>query len=308
MLFVAAEAILYLNRAEFIDDFWNKFIINEHVLIELPKDYDYLIVGDSIQKTGIKVTDVSGDILNLGLPGGKPMSLYLLLKRYLENHKPPKAIFLYVDPEPALDSTYVILRYFVNIPELVFIWKDLTAEERRVFFMRYWPSLDLRKVGLTKRDVYRGSNALFVDTLKKNNGYMPSPRSGNSLSEDFFIKNKQRLQYKVSISKIDVKYLNKLMALANSRRIKVVLLGFVVPKELYVALENTGFNKDYDTFYGKMRRDYPSAYSIKKPMMYIDNKYFGDYSHVNKKGSDIYTRYFKNQIFEPTASRIEGKQ
>ncbi len=307
LLFIAAETLLYINRADFVDDFWNKFIINEHVLTEIPKDYDYLIIGDSIQKTGIEANKISGGLLNLGLPGGKPMSLYLLLERYLKKHNPPKAIFLYVDPEPALDSTYVILRYFVQIPEFISIWKDLTWEERRVFIMRYWASLDLRKVGLSKRDVYKGTNRSFVERLKSNQGYMPSPRSEISLSKDFFLTNKQRSQYKISINENDMKYLDKFMALARSKNIKVVFLGFFMPKELYGILENTGFNSNYRAFYNGLKKRYPHAYFVKKPMLYIDNKYFGDHSHVNNKGADIYTRYFKSRVMEPVISKMEQK-
>jgi hypothetical protein len=297
LLFITAECLVYLNRASFIKEFWNKFIINEHVLLDTHKDYEYLLIGDSIQKTGIKAVAVSDKLLSLGLPGGKPMSLYLLLDRYLKTHKPPKAIFLYVDPEPPHDSLFVILRFFVKIPEFISIWPDLTWKERQIFIMRYWASLDLRKVGLTKRDDYPYSNRKFIDELKKNQGYMPSPRSNISIGDRYFADNKGRYQEEVSFSENDLKYLDKFMNLASSKGIRVIFLGFLVPRELYDILEEKGFNSNYISFFNNLRKRYPQAYFDSNPILYLDNKFFGDPSHVNDLGSEFYTEYFKNQLF-----------
>jgi len=216
LLVVMTEWFVYTSRPDIIQDYWNKFLINEHALVNTPGNCDYLIIGDSIQKTGINPALVRDDILNLGLPGGKPLGLYLLLNRYLRDHNPPKAIFLYVDPEDPRDSLYVILRFFVTIPEALSVWKDLTWRERQVFLMRYWATLDLRKVGLTVRDKYTGGNRVFIETLIKNRGYMSSPRSDQSLSDDYFLTNRERHQSAVTISNRDMAYLDKIMKVAAS--------------------------------------------------------------------------------------------
>ena len=296
-LFLLTECFVYLNRSELTKDYWNKFLINEHVLLEAPGDYDYLIMGDSIQKTGIQPLLVDEKCLSLGLPGGKPMSLYLMLERYLKGHKAPKAIFLYVDPEDQHDSPYVILRYFVNIPEFVSVWKDLTPKERQVFITRYLATLDLRKVKLTRRDDYIGSNENFIKDMKANHGYMPLPHSGVAISEDYFRKDRTRYQAGVSISRTDLKYLDKFMKLASSKNIKVVFLGFLVPEGLYDILEATGFNKNYRAFYASLGFLYTEAYSVKDPIYSMDNKYFGDMSHLNNEGSELFSGYFKDEIF-----------
>lgn len=298
VLFLLTEGLIYSNRAELVKNYWNKFLINEHILLESPGDYDYLIMGDSIQKTGILPLELGEKVLNLGLPGGKPMSLYLMLKRYLKNHRPPKAIFLYVDPEEPRDSLYVILRYFVSVPEFISTWKDLTPHEREVFLMRYLPTLDLRKVGLTEGDEYIGSNSAFTNQMKRDRGYMPAARSGLSLSEDYFRKDRTRYQSRVSMTKKDMEYLDKFMKLASSENIKVVFLGFLVPKELYNILEITSFNKKYRNFYANLGSMYPHAYLVKDPIYYMDNKYFGDMSHLNQAGSEIYSKYFNDEILK----------
>jgi hypothetical protein len=297
-LVVVTEAAIYVNRPNIITDFWNKFLINEHRLIDHNGEFKYLMVGDSIQKTGIKVKEVDDAILNLGLPGGKPMSLYLLLKRYLKTNEAPEAIFLYVDPEEAHDSLLVILRYFVSIPEFLTVFKDLTWNERSVFLMRYWASLDLRKVGLTVRDRYPYNNGHFVETMKKNHGYMPSPRDDRSLPDDFFVTTAARAQRSISVSSVDMKYLDKIMRLAESSGIQVFFIGFLAPEELLSILEATGFNAEYMAFFEDLKKRYPNAMFAEDPISFMENRYFGDMSHVNSAGSEKYTQYFENEIFK----------
>ncbi len=295
-LFLLTECFIYTNRAELIEDYWNKFLINEHVLLEQSTDFDYLIMGDSIQKTGIKSTRINEKILNLGLPGGKPMSLYLLLKRYLKKHKPPKAIFLYIGPENPHDSAFVILRYFVDIPEFISIWPDLTWKERQVFITRYLASLDMRKVGLTARDKYPYSNKIFVENMIKNRGFMPAPKADKIIKNGYFVYHKKRIQNKIMITERDMKYLDKLVELASSKNIKIVFLGFLLPKELYGIFEKTGFNKSYLKFFDSLKRRYPEASFVTPPILYLENRYFCDPFHTNREGSDIYTEYFKGEV------------
>lgn len=302
-LFILTESFIYYHRPDLITDYWNKFLINERNLIDQPKDYDYLIMGDSIQKTGIDPTTVNDKILNLGLPGAKPMGQYLILERYLEKHKPPRAIFLFIDPEFERDSLFVILRYFVNIPEFFSIWRDLTWRERQIFIMRYWASLDMRKTGLTKRDTYPYPNAVFVGEMKKNQGYMPSPGTDKSIENDYFAANKElRRQDKISIATRDMRYLDKLIDLARSRNIKVIFFGYFIPKELYDIFEKNGFIKDNTRFINELKLRYPEAVFTKDFILHLDNSYFGDASHLNKNGMKIYTDYFMNQVFAPNAN------
>lgn len=296
-LILATEWFLYANRAELAHDYWNKFLINEHALIDMRSDYEYIIIGNSLQKTGIEPVEVNDGLLNMGLPGGKPLEQYVLFKRYLEKHAPPKTLFLYLDPENMRDSLLVILRYFINFPEFLEIFGDLTWRERGCFVMRYWVSLDERKVGLIRRDVYAGSNSDFVKVLLTNRGFMPAPRSDRRLEDDHFAKTSERYQKDISFSTRDLKYLDKIMALAAEKNVKVVFLGFLVPKELDAILLRTGFSRSYLSFWGSLREKYRGAGFVADPILYLDNGYFGDRSHLNKDGAGVYTGYFL-KIFE----------
>jgi len=303
LLFIITESALYSMRADLIDDYWNKFIINEHMLIEQPKDYDYLIIGDSLQKTGITPATISDKILNLGLPGSKPLGQFLLLKRYLGYHKAPKVVFLYIDPEYSYESMLVILRYFVSMPEFISIFKDLTWAERQAFLTRYFVSLDTRNINreakLAHRDRYMHPNSAFIESMKGNQGYMSSPRADNAIGDDYFSSHKERYQDKVSFTKRDEKYLDKLIALADSHNIKVVFLNHILPDGLYDTFEKTGFNSNYLSFIDRLRSRYPGVYFVKDPLLTFENRYFGDMSHLNGEGARLYTEYFRDRIFLP---------
>ncbi|MBD3295865.1 MAG: hypothetical protein GF392_00670, partial [Candidatus Omnitrophica bacterium] len=305
LIFIGIEAYLYTIRPRLIGDFWNKFLINEHRLIELDRDFDFLIMGDSVQKTGIRPAKVAPNILNLGLPGAKPLGQYLLLQRYLREHAPPEAIFLYLDPEDPRDALYVILRFFVSPEEFIEIYGDLSPEERRTFLLRYFVSLDLRKTEAVRRDKYKGSNKEFVDTMIKNRGFMPSPRENLILPENYFETHRERVAENIHITDRDMKYLDKFMALANDNDIRVMSIRFPEPAGLFTELERTGFNRRYLAFLEILRERYPEAFFSKKPILVIDDQLFGDMSHVNRKGSLVYTRDFELRTFDPFLGSAE---
>lgn len=305
LIFIGIEAYLYTIRPRLIRDFWNKFLINEHRLTELDRDFDFLIMGDSVQKTGIQPLKVAPDILNLGLPGAKPLGQYLLLKRYLRNHAPPEAIFLYLDPENPRDALYVILRFFVSPGEFMEVHDDLSPEEKRVFLMRYFASLDLRRTEAAGRDRYEGTNEQFVKTMIDNRGFMPSPRGDLILPENYFVNHRARVADNIHITDRDMKYLDKFMALAKDNDIQVMFIRFPEPAGLFLELERTGFNRRYLAFLEILRKRYPEAFFSKKPILVMDNHLFGDMSHVNRKGSLVYTRDFKLRTYEPFLRRAE---
>ena len=75
--------------------------------------------------------------------------------------------------------------------------------------------------------------------------------------------------------------------------------------DLHDIFEKTGFNDDYLAFVKVLKWKYPNCYFVKDPILYLENKYFGDSTHVNKNGSYVYTEYFKGQVFIPYSSMFE---
>ncbi len=299
ILFMATEMFLNLIRPSLVSRFWNKFIVNEHTLVDMPRDFDYLLMGDSIQKTGIEVTLVGDDILNLGLPGSKPASLYILFKRYIEKHNPPKAVFLFLDPQEPHESMKLTLKYFVKWPEFISLWKYLTWDERAHFMLRYWVSLDERLVTDPLGQFYLKPNRVFQEELRQNHGYMPLPNQDLTIKDDYFVTSGMRPEKSVSTTKRDFIYIDKFITLARAHHVKIILLGNILPKELYDIAEKTGYNLQWLAFLDILKGRYPDVERVKEPILFLEKKYFADMSHVNKNGRVIYTAYFKNQVYIP---------
>lgn len=300
-MIIFSEIIFYSARPNILKDFWNKFLINESKLIDHKKDFDFLVMGNSIQKTGILPKEVGESVLNLGLPGGRPIGHYFLLKRYLKQHKPPKTVFLSVFFERYDDSFHLVLKYFLNSPEVISIWSELTDQERETYLLKFFPTLDHRKVHLDVRDTYHGSNKSFVDQMIAHRGYMPSPQSSQRLEEGEFEKHPERVQSKIALDARDRRYLEKFIDLAEKNGIRIVMLGMVLPKELYTLLQDTGFIAERMAFLEDLKTRHPKLELDPRQEVFLENKYFGDRMHLNEEGSHIYTEYFKTALFEKYA-------
>ncbi len=311
LLIVLTEFFVYSNRESLVHDYWNKFVINEKVLAEAPGDYDYLILGNSIQKTGIRPADVSDRLLSIGLAGAKPLAQVALLKRYLRKHKPPKVIFLYVDPENQYDTMQVIARYFFDFTEFGTYASDLSRDERDAYVWKMFSTLDHRKVGLGQdRVAYGGPNAEFVRALLANRGFMQSPFHDRILADDFYATHKthRRIQPSITIEPRDRKYFDELMTVADQSGIRVVFLGMVVPEELGAIFETNGFFKEYREYLAALRARYPRVTLPGGETFGIANKYFGDFQHMNDQGVEFYTRYFKEEVFAPTVASAAAER
>ena len=312
IMIAVTELFLQAARPENVRVFWNKFLVNEKYLLNGHESYDYLILGDSIQKTGIDPRLVGDDLLNLGLPGAKPMGLYLELKRYLKQHNPPKAIFLFVDPDDVRDAMDLILKYFVTVPEFAGLWPDLSRQEKFSFFMRYWVSLDERFLSAgERRDLYTEPNSVFVKTMIANRGFMPNSRYDTVLSPADF-KDYGPVLSGISFGQRDMRYFDRIMRLAKKEGIKIELLGIVTPESLYDMLEKSGYNNEYLALLEIFRRVYPELVIPDRPIMYLEDKYFGDSSHMNKYGVEVYSAYFKDYVYGPVTRQDklfgEGRQ
>ena len=81
--------------------------------------------------------------------------------------------------------------------------------------------------------------------------------------------------------------------------VKIILLGNILPKELHDIAEKTGYNLQWVAFLDVLVKRYPDIELVQEPILFLENKYFADMSHVNREGRAIYTTYFKNRVFIP---------
>lgn len=306
LLIVAmSEAGAYRDRAEWIRDYWNRFTLSEPRLIESPGEFRYLLLGNSIQKTGIRPAELDPEFLSLGLPGAKPLSHYFLLKRYLAGHAAPERIFLYLDPFDERLNFQLVLRYFFNDAEFGEARPDLNREERDAYFSRVIAMIDRRQEWRLKfRPKAEGSYDDFVRSLIANRGYMPAATSSQKLDATNFDPSDPGFDQSIrfSFKPRDWKYLDKLLALCRENDIRVRIGELVFPAELQARAAENGFLRDYDGFWDELKRKYPWVEFAPSALVAAPKERFGDIEHLNAEGSRWYTRYFFQEVLEPLRS------
>lgn len=302
LLIGISEAGAYRTRAEWIRDYWNRFVLSEPWLLEIPGDFKYLLLGNSIQKTGLLPTEIHESFLSLGLPGAKPISHYFLLQRYLDRHAPPQVLFLYLDPFEEQLNFNLVLRYFFNSQEYREALPDLNREEREAYLSQFIAAIDRRQEWQLKfRPKAGGSFEDFTRKLTANRGYMPAVGDADRMTAEDFDKTDAsvRAHIRFSFKDRDWKYLDKILSLCREKDIRVRIGEVAFPLTAREWAIQSGFMKEYQAFLAEIRGKYPWVEVTQTPLMAVPEEQFGDVEHLNREGAERYTRFFKEEIFEP---------
>lgn len=92
-LFIAKSPLSYLSP-DSVSAYWNK----EFTQTKQDKNYDVVILGDSMAATSFMPELLSDSTINLALSGSSPVEGYYTLKDYLENNDAPSDVFIsYMD-------------------------------------------------------------------------------------------------------------------------------------------------------------------------------------------------------------------
>ncbi|MCG3176812.1 MAG: hypothetical protein MOGMAGMI_01776 [Candidatus Omnitrophica bacterium] len=291
---LGVEAWVYAHRADMISDYWNKFLINERWAVELPWT-PRVVMGNSMQKTGLDPRRISDDLTLLGVPGAKPTGIEMLLERYLDTHRRgPETLYLYIDPEDTLEQTSVILRYFASVSDALRIWGELTPYERWAFIGRYFATLDLRIMSRDagSRPKFIGHNDYFIAFMKDGRGYMPAPHAGRSIDPDYFVRDPWRVTVGYSFPEREWKALGRVLGRCRERGIRVVLLSTIVPRTVAKAWRENGFVQKYDDLRTRIRQVYPEVAWEGPAVVAYPDGLFGDYGHLNTRGVRFYSSRF----------------
>lgn len=292
LLVLCTEIWVYAHRADLMDDYWNKFLINEKWAIAQPPT-PYVVMGNSMQKTGLDPRLISDELTLLGVPGAKPLGLEMLLRRYLEHHPAPATIYLYIDPEDTLEQTSVILRYFATVQDALRVWGELSPSERRAFIGRYFATMDMRILSRDRsRPRFIGHNDYFIGFMLDGRGYMPAPDAERTLRPDYFRRHPWRVQVGYSFPDRERRALDRVLKLARERGIRVVLLSSIIPRTVAEAWKNNGFIDRYKRLREDLSVQYPDLRWEGPAVVAYPDGLFGDYGHLNRSGVRFYSSRF----------------
>lgn len=258
-----------------------------------------IILGDSRTKMGILANNLGDNTHNLALSGASAIEMYYTLNKYLAHHPQPKAVVVSLAPEHFTSiGTYpsgsAYLQYFTK-DELDEINELLLAHDNKdfrtttaCFYYRtpnvyMWPVL---------KSIFRPRTKAFDEVYgetMKSHGFMPGKKEeaktqviAPEVKEDGF-----HLDPVVDI------YMNKLLALGVERNIPMYVVQMPMGKEGHKILSDNGYLQAYAEYMEHLGQAYEIKVQTDIPV--FENEYFGDNSHLNRKGAELFTRRLKQE-------------
>jgi len=288
-LFVVQKYQLYYESREYPMWVHVKRLINT----ESETKQKLILIGDSRAKAGYEPALSEDNTLNLTVGGSTPIEGYFILQTFLRNNPVPSALVLSYSPLHLTHGMYFwerTVKYdFLTDNELAKITDDLVeyndpgvGEVNQIWKYKYLTSMYISSVvqGIKKKRWIINKKVKHDLVSSKGHAYFGTREGTTSLNGEVkFANNFKR-------SELIHYYFVKLIELAKSKSIKVYWYTMpfnqasceVVSSDLV-----NNFNKYIDFVEKKTK------FSVIKKIHCMDNRYFGDGSHVYK-GSELTTK------------------
>lgn len=273
-----------------------------------------LILGDSRAMADLipeMMTDhtLAGScVTNLAVGGATSIEMYYTLKNYINNNGAPKNAVIMFAPfhYSIIDNFWTRTAYFnyLSISDMSELYDYAKATKSETLLKDGYLN-DLVSLRMRFPDKYLPAlvNAKFVtrynlnkDALSRissDRGYGPF---GTADGCDYLnYECKYESMHKTGDAVLLDVYLNRLLKLCSESGINTVL---VVPP-----MNEASFNELHDSYVEEFT-SYLDELNIKYPAILVDgdipcydNSYFGDSSHLNRKGAEKFTKEFVNKYF-----------
>jgi hypothetical protein len=265
-----------------------------------------LILGDSRVQAAIIPKRMGASVRSLAFGSATPADTWLLFERYLENHRPPRALLVAFAPFHLLEPTSHDLFWVRTVRYKLWPIRDDLALIARA-----------RELGVPLVDADVGHGVLLEWLLHRFNYpgyYVPALRNARLWGRR--AKNRQtaaeieasrgHLYYGASefshglnrdvyrdgfaASPLYDAYLRDLLTRASAVGSRVLLTTMPMNASSFEALE-PGFVADYEAYLEVLAADFPEA-SIQTRIRSLPDDHFGDEHHLNSRGAERVTDEF----------------
>lgn len=259
-------------------------------------DYEVLWIGDSRVLGAIDPTFLTQHtqktMVNLAGGGMQFPAMYYLLKRYLQHHRAPEIIFLSQAPY-AWNSHPEFLEHQLKFVATFSEYCELC----RTLPSRYWGlllqyPLFCLKSAYAFNPEFRGSffkrgahNRQVEHLMQQQLGFRAW--SNRQLQE----KDSLELHWKFEPDSANLLYLEKILQLSQSSKIRVVFMTMPFPQSRYEGLEveNAHFLVQYENTLKALQEKY--SFELSNTRDILPDIYFADFSHVNEQGARFYGEF-----------------
>nr|WP_298793909.1 hypothetical protein [uncultured Allomuricauda sp.] len=291
-------------------------------VMEAENEFSNLIIGDSRAIAGVNPNELGPNYYNLALGGGTPMEGYYSLKRMLEAGKKVDTIIVSYAPIHFEQSEMFWDRQvkynFYDLEEIDEIFnqmntnneifwaydgeKNFEESEKSNLFRRayktYFKFPTELRTELSKSFLLRGyTNYGVYKEIKNRRGCFDFGRA--QFSNDLNVEAK-RIEF--SPKTVLITSLEKMFQLAKNNQIMVMYASLPMNRTSFDALSDE-YRKGVEQMDARLKRKHPEVEFINPALVYYDDVYFGDASHLNKKGRERFTfelkQFVTKSLFEP---------
>lgn len=257
-----------------------------------------VFLGESRLNAGLDITKIPASY-SFASGGSSPAEMYYILQKYIQKFPKPDTVFLSVSPR-FFCETFAFWHYGVrngvvsdsDFREIISLKekKDRVLGDfpRLKFFLYKADYLSYYQSDVLYNYVFAGykKNKMLIDTMMKMQGGRPHPGLKDSCSE---------LNYETKYthfvpSPLLKHYFEKILLLCKKNKIRLIFFSMPMNESSFRKLKPS-FISDYGQFVKRYEKLFPE-FDISDSLYSYPDRYFGDASHLNRKGKIIFTKDF----------------
>ncbi|WP_420321449.1 hypothetical protein [Flagellimonas sp.] len=284
-------------------------------VMESKNNFSNFIIGDSRVIAGIDPDDLGSNYYNLALGGGTPMEGYYSLKRMLNANKKIDTIIVSYGPLHFEQSEMFWDRQvkynFYSLDEIDDIFNSLNTENEtfweyegasnfkesekgsliRKAYKTYFKFPTELRTELSKSFLLRGyTNYTVYNEIKNRRGCFDFGRAAHSNALNVEAQRTAFRPKKVLISSLE-----RLFKLAQKNKVAVMYVSLPMNRTSYNALD-AEYRNGVEQMDDYLKQNHPYVKFINPVLMSYEDSYFGDASHLNKKGREKFTFELKKWV------------
>ncbi len=305
VLFVAPLYLLWFLYIESMPLYYNRptntrwYFIKESLKGTYPlPDANKIFLGESRVNAGIDFTKIPG-AYSFASGGATPIEMFYILKKYLKNNKSPDTVFVSFSPR-FLSETFAFWHFAVrnnlfDFSEMNEILKEKQAEDTVLaclpfcnFILYKADYLSYYQSDVLYSNVFGNlsKNKAMIDSMLK----MRGGRYHRGLKDSCSDLNYETKYARFTPSPLLDAYFNKILALCSQNNCKTIFFSMPVNQSSYKNLK-AEFIAGYADYMRQKQKQFPNCIISDSLYSYPD-KFFGDESHLNSKGKEIFTARF----------------
>ena len=273
----------------------------------LSSSFDTVILGDSRAMADLMPEAIDSSLdtntVNLAVGGATSIEMYYTLDKYLKNNDAPDKIVVMFAPfhYSLIDNFWTRDAYFnyLSVPQMYDLYAYAEASRSETLLENgYKNSLLSYRLRFPDKYLPALMNSKLTGRFSENTAEYNRIVSASGYGEFGTEDGCEYLNFETSYDRMHTTgdavlldlYMNKLLKLCVSNNINTIVAVPPMNKASYDVLIDS-YVEDFSSYMNDLKIKYP-AITVDGDIPCYDNSFFGDSSHLNKKGAEKFTNEF----------------